>query len=253
MSQQIKLLDYIEPIGSAKYSGNWKGLFLPTKKIFDWPCVADLDEGDWLSTTGANGLTLTHAATDGGEELMTLGATEDDCGELYHIAHWSAASNCGMLAKVKISRITNVNVCVGMVDQYEHLNDHVAMEISGTAAYAATNTKDFAGLVFDTDADTDVWYCTFSENGTEGTPIAATGSLAPVAATYFYAGVQTNTSGDVDYLYGTTWDNISVVAHKADAIAAASTDLLSPYVGFISRTTSAATCNISRIITWQDN
>ena len=254
MSQQVTIARELVFQNPASYKGNITGgPPIPTVKVFDCVFSAAADEADWLSTTGSNGLTLSHPATDGGEELMTLGASNDDCGEFYHIAQWSAASNCGMLAKVKISRITNVCVCVGMVDAIENLNDHVAMEISGTAAYAATTTTDFAGLVFDTDADTDVWYCTYQEAGAEGTPAAALGSLAPVAATYFYAGIQTNTSGDVNYLYGTTWENIKVVRHIADAIAAASTDLLTPYVGFISRTTSAATCNISRVITWQDN
>lgn len=252
MSQQIYFADRVEPYGAAKTKANWYGVIIPDVNMFDEVFMAAADEHDWLSTTGSYGMTLTHPQTDAGEELMTLGSTTDDAGELYHLAQWSAASNCGMLAKVKVSRITNINVCVGMVDAIEDTDDHVAMEVSGTAAYAATTTGDYVGMCFDTDADTDVWYCMASENGTEVTPFAATGSLAPVAATYFYAGFQSNSSGDVDYLYGTSIKTVKVVGHKADVIAAASTDLLTPYVGVISRTNSAATCNVSRIITWQD-
>jgi len=239
--------------GGALAGANVQGPMITALKIFDSTFVADASESDWVSTTGSNGLTLSHTAADGGAELMTLGATAEDCGEFYHTAQWSAASNVGGLFKVQISRITNVAVCCGFVDAYENTDDHIAMEVDSAALRAASNTADFCGMVFDTDATTDVWYCGASEDGTEGTPVAATGALAPVANTYFYVKVQTDTSGNVTFWYGTSIDRLTAVGYLPDAIAAASTDLLTPYVGLLSHAASAATATISRIVVWQDN
>jgi hypothetical protein len=184
---------------------------------------------------------------------MTMGATDEDCGELYHLVQWSPAYNCGMLAKLKVSRITDICVCAGFVDQYENTNDHVAIEVDAAALRNTSNTKDIAGLVFDTDATTDVFYCATSNNGTEGTPTAAVGSLAPTADTYFYVLIQTNKAGDVAFYYGNKISNLVPVGNKAASIAYASTDLLTPYVGIISHAASACTCTVSRIVVWQDN
>jgi glycine cleavage system aminomethyltransferase T len=184
---------------------------------------------------------------------MTMGGTDEDCGELYHTAQWSAASNCGMLAKVKISQITQVAVAVGFVDAYENTNDHIAMEVDAAALRNCSSTADFCGMIFDTDATTDVWYCGASNNGTEGTPVAAVGSLAPTANTYFYVMVQTDTVGNVTFYYGSKIDNLVAVGYLPSAIAYASTNLLAPYVGFIAHETTAEVCTISRIVTWQDN
>lgn len=254
--QQLYASDTLGVKGIAKIRGNFDGPFIPKLKIFDSGFTADASESDWVSTTGSNGLTLSHSATDGGEQLMTLGSTEDDCGEFYHTAQWSAASEVGALFKLKISRITTICVCAGLVDAYTNTNDKVAMQMNGTAMVDMTNTADAVGMVFDTDATTDVWYCQYAENGTEGTPFQAKeggSTLTPTAATYFYVALQSNTDGDVDFYYGTAIDTLSFVGHKADAVAATSTDLWTPYVGLISRTTSAATCYISRIVVWQNN
>lgn len=252
MSNTVIVQKEIKISGSAEYQGN-VGLLIPKKKVFDSCFVADASESDWTSTTGANGCTLAHSAADGGAMTMTMGGTNDDCGEFYHTAQWSAASNCGMLAKVKISQDSDINVCVGFVDAYENTNDHVAMEMSGAAFRACSNTADFAGMVYDTDATTDVWYYGCSNDGTEGTPAAATGSLTPTADTYFYIVVQTDTSGNVFYYYGTSIDRLVPVGQNNAGIAYASTNLLTPYVGTISRSTDATVCTISRIIVWQDN
>jgi len=243
--------------GAAAIGGNFDGPFIPTYKILDSSFVADASESDWVSTTGSNGLTLSHTAVDGGSELMTMGGTNDDCGEFYHTAQWSAASAVGGLFKLKISQITAVCVCAGFVDAYENTNDHVAIEMSATALRNCSNTADFAGMVFDTDATNDYWYCGCSNNGTEATPVLAnrngTTTLAPSADTFFYISIQTNSDGDVNFYYGTSITNLAFVGHQAAAIAAASTNLLTPYVGFIAREATAETCTISRIIVWQEN
>ena len=253
MSSQVKVFDELQFLGDAKHRANVSGLFLPKLKIEDFCFAGTSTLYGWSSTTGANGCTLAHAAVDGGAMTMTMGGTAEDCGEFYHTAQWSAAKNCGMFAKLKISAITSVAVTVGFVDAYENTNDHIAGEIDATALRDMSATADWCGLTFDTDQTTDVWYVGASNDGTEGTPAAAAGTIAPVADTYFYVLVQTDTSGNVRFYYGTTIDNLKLVGGLQSAIAYASTDLLAPYIGFLDHTTGSKVCTISRVVVWQDN
>ena len=155
MPRQLWITDEIAMRGKASYNANIKGVLLPELKIFDEKFIADASDQDWDEEEG-NGVTIAHSSVDGGAVTMTASGTTDDCGELSHTAQWSAASNCGMTAKVKLSQILTTCVAVGLVDQKETTNDQIAMEISGTALRAATNTKDFAGMIFDTDQDSAV-------------------------------------------------------------------------------------------------
>lgn len=253
MPNQLKVFDELQFLGSSRCRGNVKGPMIPKLKIFDEGFFADAAENDWSEGESYGG-TVAHAAVDGGAETITLGGTDEDQGELSHTAQWSCASNCGMLAKLKISAITEVCVTVGFADAAEATNDHVAGEIDSAAYRNMTTTADWAGFTFDTDQTSDVWYYGASNNGTEGTPAAAVGSLAPVADTYFYVAVQTYDDGKVDFYYGTTIDNlVKVGGLVADSIADSSTDLLTPYVGFLAHTDVALVCTVSRIVVWQDN
>lgn len=254
MSQQVNVERWLEYKGIAATRPNIVGIPMPKKKIVDYVFDGTSTLYGWNSTTGANGCTLAHALVDGGAMTMTMGGVAQDCGEFYHNAQWSAAKNVGAQFKVKISGITDVNVCCGFVDAYENTNDHIAIEVDAAAFRNCSNTADFCGMVFDTDATTDVWYCGESKNGTEGTPVAARSSLAPVADTYFYVRVQTDSTGKVTYYYGLSPDKIVPVGNSAAAaIAYSATDMLAPYVGFIDHTTGSKVCTISRVTVWQDN
>ena len=251
--QQLDIARMLTFEQAAAHQGNISGPPIPKLKNFDCGFAEDSTDYDWVSTTGANGCTLAHSETDGGAVTLTMGATAQDCGEFYHKVQWSAASNVGMLAKLKISAITNVCVTVGFVDVYTNTDDRVAGEIDGTALATMINTTDWTGFTFDTDQDTDVWYVSALNNSVKGTPVAAVGSLAPVANTYFYVLVQTDTAGNITFYYGTKIDRLDAVGYLPAAIAYASTNLLTPYVGFISHSTGALVCTISRIMVWQDN
>ncbi len=253
MSQQVRFEREIVAAGDALYKGNFTGLFLPKRKIVDYTFDGTSSLYGWSSTTGSNGCTLAHAKVDGGAITLTMGGTDEDCGEFYHDAEYSAASNCGMLAKVKISGIAEVAVTIGFVDAYENTNDHIAGEIDAAALRNMSNTADWCGMTFDTDQTSDYWYVGASNNGTEGTPVVAVGSLAPVADTYFYVCVRTDTAGNVSFYYGTKIDNLVPVGQLPAAIAYASTNLLAPYVGFLDHTTGSKVCTISRVVVWQDN
>ncbi len=253
MGQQLIFDRELIVKGAANHQGNVTGLFLPKRKITDYTFDGTSTLYGWSSTTGANGCTLAHAKVDGGAITLTMGGVDEDCGEFYHDAEYSAASSVGMLAKVKISAITDVCVTVGMVDAYENTNDHVAGEIDAAALRNMSNTADWCGMTFDTDQTTDVWYVGASNNGTEGTPVVAPGSLAPTADTYFYVALQTDTSGNVSFYYGNKIDRLDAVGYLPAAIAYASTNMLAPYIGFIDHTTGSKVCTISRVVVWQDN
>jgi len=246
--QQLKVGKDLVFTGAALYQPNVKGPMMTELKMFDETFVNDTI-GDW-GERESNGSTISHSLVDGGAEIITCDAsTDDDCGELYHNVQWSAASACGMEVKAKISQITAVGVAVGFVDATTNTNNLIAMELTAPSTFKnMTTTADAVGMVFDTDATSKIWYCLAANNGTEGTPVAAFGSLAPVANTYFKIRVQTDTSGNVTFYY-----NGTAVGYLPAAIAYAATDLLTPYVGFISRSTANPVCTISRITVWQNN
>ncbi len=248
MSQNVKVERDLTFQGYANTVPNIVGVPMPKKKVFDSTFPGTSTLYGWTSSTGSYGGTLAHAAADGGAMTFTMGGVAEDEGEFYHTAQWSAANACGMEAKVKISQITLVCVCVGFVDAAEATNDHVAMEIATASLRDPTVTADFCGMVFDTGATAKVWYVGAANNNTIGTPIAAVGSLAPVADTYFKVRVQTDTLGNVTFYY-----NGVAVGYLPSAIAYASTNLLTPYIGFIAHTTVAEICTISRVTVWQDN
>ncbi len=232
---------------SAAHIPNVKGVIMPKLKIYDETFMND-SLGDW-DEQEAHGATITHSAVDGGAMIITGSDTAtDDCAELSHTAQWSAASNCGMEAKVKISQITDIALAIGFVDAKEATNDHIAGELVTTPTLRdPTVTADFCGFIFDTDADTDVWYIGAIDNDVIGTPVAAAGAIAPVINTYFRVRVQTNTAGDVSFFY-----NGKLVGVLATAIGETSAELLTPYVGTIQRVKGAQVVTMSRITTWQD-
>ena len=249
--QQVNISRELDFVGAAAYQGN-TGLIIPKKKIFDSIFTPSYTYEGWSATTDKGG-TAAALSNDGGGVTLTLGGVDEDCGELYQTKSWAPAYNCGMLAKLKISAITEVCVTVGFADARENTNDHVAGEIDSAAYRNMSTTADWCGFTFDTDQTTDVWYVGCSNNGTEGTPSAALGSIAPVADTYFYVSIQTDASGNVTFYYGTKIDNLTAVGYKSAGIAYGATDLLTPYIGFLAHTATALVCSVSRVIVWQDN
>ena len=248
MSQQVIIDRDLEFRGAALYQPNVKGPMMTELKMWDEVFPGDAALYGWNEQE--TGCTIAHAAVDGGAETITGdNTTVDDLGELSHTAQWSPYFNCGMEIKAKISQITDVCVCVGFVDAKEATNDHVAGELNSAAALRdPTVTADAALMIFDTDATTDAWYVAAIANNVIGTPIVTAGSLAPVADTYFKIRVQTDSDGNVTFYY-----NGNAVGYLPEAVSHAVGNLLTPYVGFITRVKGAQVCTVSRITTWQDN
>ena len=254
MSQQVLVDRDLEFRGAAKYQPNVKGPLMTELKIFDETFMADAAQQDWNEQE--TGCTIAHAAVDGGAETITGDNTAvDDLGELSHTAQWSAAYNCGVEFKIKVSQITDICVCAGFVDAKEATNDHVAGELNSAAALRdPTVTADAALFVFDRDCATTAWYVAAINNNSIGTPVVAVGSVAPVANTYFKVRIQTDSDGNCTFYYGAgNSNNLTAVGYLPTAIAYATTNLLTPYVGFLCRVKGTQLATISRITTWQDN
>jgi len=245
MPQQVKVFRDLEFLGNASYNPNIKGYPMYDKVFFTDHFIADADESDWVEED-TNGCTTTHSAANGGLTILTLGAINDDVGEFSHTAQWSASKNCVMEARVHSDIITLVGINVGWVSADMSTNDTIAFSITAGAATLATGpTNDGAAFVFDTDGTPDVWYCAATKATVDGTPVAATGTRAPVASTFQNLRVALNSDGDATFYF-----NGEAVGFLETCITAAT--LLTPYCAIISRTTGARVLSIDRITCWQD-
>lgn len=250
--QQVKVNRDLEFTGHAATTPNIKGPAMSELKIFDTHFAGTSTLYGWASTTGNNGGTLSTSAVDGGAMLMTCGSSTTDCLELYHTAQWSPYHSCGMEAKLKVSGITQICIAAGFVDAPLAGDNHVGLELSGDTQYNNTATvHDNCGMTFDTEATNDYWYYSALENNTIRAPVVAgAGALVPVADTYFRVRVQTDRSGNVWFYYNGA--NVGHISGADSGVASAVTDLLTPFIGIISRTTDAWVATVSRITTWQE-
>ena len=248
--QQVKVNRELIFTGTGNNQQNVTGNMMMEKVYFHDHFIADADESDWVEED-TNGCTTSHSAANGGATLLTLGATNDDCGEFSHTAQWSAAKNCVMEARVHTDIITDIGLNIGWVDADMSTNDQICFEITAAAATLVNaRVTDGAAFVFDTDGSVDVWYCAASKADTEGTPAVFSGSTygattAPVASTFATFRVALDTDGDATFFY-----NGSPVGYLPACTTAAS--LLTPYVAVISRTTEAKVVTVDRITCWQD-
>ena len=249
--QQVKVNRDLEFVGAAKYQPNVKGPMMTELKVFDEHFVA-ATTNDWDEEE--TGCTIAHASVDGGAMTITGDNTAtDDLGELSHSAQWTPYFNCGVEVKAKVSQITNIAIAIGFVNAKNATNDHTAGELNSSNVIATPAvTTDAALFIFDTDSSPDVWYCGAIKAGTPGTAVAALGTLAPVADTYFKVRVQTDSNGNVLFYYNGVAVGRLFTA-TTGALAHLVTSMLTPYVGFICRAQGTQVATVSRITTWQDN
>jgi len=249
MSQQVRVEQDLVFAGKAEYTPNVKGNMMMEKVYFHDHFLSALAYSSWVEEE-TNGGTATQTAANGGTVVLTAGATaDDDCVEFSHAAQWSGAKNCVMEARLKLTGITAIGVNVGWLDADMSSNDKIGFELTGVALVNARGA-DGAAFVFDTDGDTDVWYCCAVKAATEKTPATFTGktngaTTAPVAGTYATFRVALNTAGDATYYY-----NGECVGHQAAVVTAAT--LQCPYVALIARENAAKTVTVDRITCWQD-
>lgn len=247
MSQQVRVERDLVFAGYAATTPNIKGPMMPEMNILDDHFISGYEEHDWLRGTQSGA--WADGTGIGGVITYTTTGTDNECGELYRVAHYSASKNCGMEAKIAVDDASFIGIAVGFVDQYENDNDHIAGELSvSNVLRTPSNTEDAALLVFDVDG-TDYYYCTSIKNTTViPTTVVAVGSLAPVADTYARIRVQTDKFGNVTFYY-----NSVPVGYLPAAIAFGSDDMLTPYIGFIERSSNARVLTVDRVTVWQDD
>lgn len=246
MSQQVKISRDLVFQEYANQTANIKGNPMYEKVFLHDHFNVDADESDWIETT--QGATIANSAGLGGRTTITTDASDNGCGEITHAVNWSPAKNCVMEARIKVDIITLVGINVGWVDARHNTDNQINFELTaGAATLVDVRVTDGAAFVFDTDGTPDVWYCAGVDSDSEGVPVAALGSLAPVADTYANLRVALDTLGNATFYY-----NGNAVGYLPTCCSPASTDLYTPYVAVIERSASARVLTIDRITCWQD-
>lgn len=191
--------------------------------------IGDAGPADnWSTTAGAgtgNAGAVTVAAALNGE--VTIKSASDDGTNAQNSSlltaiglAWKANSGgCAVEARLKVDAITDVHVGVGFTDT---ISTTVELPIFMTAADLDSDATDAAGIIFDTDATTDVIYVGGVKAGTDTTPQSS--GIAMVADTYITLRVELSATGGVTgYINGT-----AVGTEVANAVTA--TTALTPYV-----------------------
>ena len=248
MGQQVKVARSLKFTEYANTVRNIEGIPMTAKVILDDHFLdASTVYKGWLERE-TNGGTIAVGTALGGDITMTTDGSDNGCAELYRVAHFSASKNCGMEARISLNTITLAGINVGFVDAVHAVDNQINFEITaGAATLVNGRATNGAAFVFDTDGTPDYWYCAAVNADTEGTPVAAVGSLAPVAATYARLRVQLDSSGNATFYY-----NGIAVGFLSACLAYASTDMLTPYIGFIERSASARILTVDRVTVWQD-
>ncbi len=245
--------------GGAKGRGlEFRGVANQKRNIYGIPMLAKvyIDDHFLTGTTSymgwlereTDGGTIAAGTGMGGTITITTDGSDDGCAEFYRVAHFSAYKNCGMEARIKLNTITFAGINVGFVDAVHAVDNQINYEITaGAATLVDARATNGAAFVFDTDGTPDVWRCCAVKADAEGTPIAAIGTLAPVADTYANLRVQLDSSGNATFYY-----NGTAVGYLPACLAYSSTDMLTPYIGFIERSASARILTVDRVTVWQD-
>jgi len=228
---------------------NIKGTPMTEKVYLDDHFLNGYAENDWLQVS--DGGTWTDGTGAGGTIVCTTDASDNGLGELYRVSHFVANKNCGMEARIKIDVISLVGIVVGFADTYHNTANRIAYEMNaGVATQKDGGGTDGAAFVYDTDAVASAYYCAAIKANTESTPVAAVGTLAPVADTYARLRVQFSYNTSTTYSAATFYYNGVAVGYMPNCTT--STAALCPYVAVIERSASARILTIDRVTAWQD-
>lgn len=217
--------------------------------IFD-DFFGDLLADEWAGASGGDAQALDPVILAGIGGLVRLesgnvgtGVDATDSSVLTHGLNWRASNgNLVMQARVTLSAITTVMCFVGFTDVIG--TAEVPIEASGTADGLTDNALDAAGLMFDTDMDTDKWGLVGTKNGTVTTFQDST--IAPVATVFDVIRIEIDTAGAIRaFLNGVA---------VGDAVAAGITasQPLTPVLAIMGRTTASPTLDADYIMVQQD-
>lgn len=193
------------------------------------------DDFDRRTIDGTNEYTLTKdngtnfapvAATVGGMARGATGTTQNDKVEMTRGELIWQPSRKGLVyeARVKMSLIDNVIMCVALVDAKSFGAQVVPFEINGGAITSIP--VDGVGFVFDSRQTTPKWTAIGVKNNTDAGGTVATSGAAPVADTYDRLRVEVDENGNALFYQG---DGDSPFVYVANAVTASAK--LCPYIG----------------------
>ncbi len=239
MIQQMRVERKLEFVGVAKQKANIFGNPCFDKVVFYDDFLGDALDARW-APSGDNGGTEAITVGTGGTVTLTTGGTDHDRSILAHELNWYANKACVIEARIKVNAITAVAINMGFSDAKTEANDLIPFMISVTTVTdTASNAVCF---VFDTDADSDVWYmCNTIANTQTGTSTA----IAPVADTYETFRVELDILGNATF-----YRNGIAVGYKALAVTI--TTALTPIFAVIEHGTSARVLTVDYVYCWQN-
>lgn len=189
-------------------------------------------------TENSGTTTVTTGVVDGAYTITT-GASDNNSGAVVLGLNYRASDNgIVMEAGVKLTSIADVGIFVGFTDV---ASLEFPISISGTTI--TTNATDAVGLLFDTDATTDVWYAVGVKADVDTAAVAVSSAYTPVAATYQNIRVQVDTNGYAYFFINgnqVAMQNLNQGTGQTGlANAVTTTALLTPCVYVGTRTTAA--------------
>lgn len=200
-------------LSSTVNAAGWR-----SRKGSDGACV------DWTITPAVNG---TIVGTIGNTTAtMAVSGVQLDRGLSYK-------ANQGDLVVefiVKISRITNISVFIGLTDQTAALE--MPIQSAASANTITTNATDAVGFMFDTSMTAADWWLVGVANDVDAT--SQDTALAPVADTFEVLRIELSTTG------AATFYRNGVALGTAMTGALTATVLLTPVVAAFNRTTTGA-------------
>lgn len=139
-------------------------------------------------------------------------------------------------ARVALSQITTIAVFIGLTDQ------HAALEMPFTLAAGdalTSNATDAAGVLFDTDADTDRWWLVGVAADVDA--VKQDSAVAPVAGVFETWRVELDTSGAARFYRN------GVLIGTAMASACTPSVLLTPVIAAFTRAAASANIDVDRL------
>lgn len=145
----------------------------------------------WTGVTENSGTSTVATAVIDGAYTLTTGTSDNNAGSIVLGLNYRASDNgIVMEAGVNLTSIASVGLFVGFTDT---TSIEFPISISGTTI--TSTATDAVGLLFDTDATTDVWYAVGVKADVDTAAIAVSSAYTPVAATYQNIRVQVDTNG----------------------------------------------------------
>ncbi len=155
-----------------------------------WITTAGSGTGNAKATTVANSLngevTIKSASDDGTDAANSSNITGVNLG------FKASSGGCAIETRLKVDAITAVCIFVGFTDT---VGSTVEQPIYMVAADIDSTATDACGILFDTDATTDVWTVGGVKNDVDTAPTLS--ALAPVADTYTILRVEMSSAGAV--------------------------------------------------------